>query len=89
MSEGPKKESGYAQLMKERRSASTNMNPVGNRKRTGAKQTLESLKQPLAKPPVLYSERDNNRDTFLIKGPTQDDKIHVHSAAAQLFDKPP
>ena len=71
--------------MKERRSASTNLNPAAARKR----QTIASLNKPLSKPPVMYSERDNNRDTFLIKGPTNDDKIHVHSAASQLFDKPP
>lgn len=81
--------------MKERRSASSNLNPVGNRKRNGgggAAKMMEALNKPLPKPPVMYSERDNNRDTFLLKraDSKEDGKIHVHSgAASQLFDAPP
>ena len=45
------------------------------------------------KPPVLYSQKSDNRDTFLIRRPAsrdKEDKIHVHGGVAGtlLVDSP-
>ena len=54
---------------------------------------LQQLKQPLTKPPILYSQRNDNRDTrYLVNNrpDSREDRITMNSGAASLLvDKPP
>lgn len=50
---------------------------------------INELKKPMAKPPVLYSERSDNRDTYLLqrRPESREDKITAKSdAVSQLID---
>lgn len=72
-------------------SGKSSMPPTAQRNRGGgagamsSKRMLNELKRPMDKPPVLYSQKSDNRDTFLIRRPEsrdREDKITVHAGVA-------